>query len=160
MQRLPDSSPKETTALTHQLDGRLPVRFAKVAGGFLILLGLLLLAAAMTSFLSLANIETKSASPGLGAAAFFGIPALLFLSVGIRLFLQRPNRHGSVLRPAVWFSLCALFGVIGLAGCAFSLTRSPMGYLDAGYGLLSSALLALLCYRTGVQAARRVKSAA
>jgi hypothetical protein len=160
MQRLSESTSNEATPLTRQLDGRLPVWPAKVAGGPLILLGLLLLAAAMTSLLSHAGMEAKSSGARFGAAAFFGMPALLFLSVGIRLLLQRPNRYGSVLGPVVWFSLCALFALLGLAGGAFHLTRSAVGYLDAGYGLISTALLALLCYRAGIQAARRVKSAA
>jgi hypothetical protein len=88
---------------------------------------------------------------GVGAAAFFvwtcykafslpgpvhiavfvliGVSALLAvfcLTVGWRLFMNRPNRHGSALGPLSWRVIGALFGLCGTAMLGFALLRWDM----------------------------------
>ena len=91
--------------------------------------------------------------------AGFAIIGMFCLSVGWRLFLDRPNRYGSILTPLSWRILGTLFGVAGAAFAGFIVAIAS----DAQASLLSSAgtslaalcLLSYFCFRVARQVATR-----
>lgn len=100
------------------------------------------------------RVKAGSQAAQFGAAAFFGFPAVLFLVAGTRLLFQRPNAYRSLLRPSIWYALCIAFALLTVVGGAFLLKIPSTKLLDAAIGMTGSALLALLCYGAGRQAAR------
>lgn len=51
----------------------------------------------------------------LAFLAVIGVLAAFFVCTGWRMAFNRPNRHGSLLTPALWFAIAALFLICGLA---------------------------------------------
>ena len=124
-----------------------------VAGGILLLFGVVLLGFAGWGFggLAWASIRLGTLPPG-GAFPWTVLACLLTIAVfatqvGFRLVWNRPNTHGSLLSPAVWATLAFVFVGIGLAS-SIAMVRSgreiPIG-LD--FGFLMFALPCLLVAR-------------
>jgi len=78
--------------------------------------------------------------------AAFAIISLFCLSVGWRLFFNRPNRYGSILDPISWRIVGTMFGLI-----AWFFTELIMARLDARAEVLAMfalwlALSCAVCY--------------
>ena len=148
--------PEKPTAVTRHLGRTVPGWLSGLLGAFLLIFAVLMAIAAITALIAAKDGKAGS----YGAAAFFGLPSVLLFAMGIRLVFQKPSSYQSVLRPLILYSLCAMFIFLGIAGCAFHLTRPTVSFIDAARGFISAALLALLCYWAGREAARKFKSAA
>ena len=88
------------------------------------------------------------------------ILTLFFVSTGLRLIFQLPNRHGSLFAPWVWF---VISGVLLATSVVFILAGIKQPLLDSIQGILSALLLSLLSYGAGShfrQKARERKRAA
>lgn len=93
--------------------------FAKIIGGVMLWIGV-----AFVVLLAWASYKVMivGRAPGFGALALLGVLAILaaFCSlVGWRLFLNRPNRFGSILTPRGWRVLAAMFGVLAIGFVVF-----------------------------------------
>jgi uncharacterized membrane protein YidH (DUF202 family) len=82
-----------------------------------------------------------------------------FVSVGWRLTSNRPNRHGSLLTPGLWFILAFLFLVCAVAAAGLLLSAGRFADLEvAGYALAFSVLAAMAGRRAmknhGIKAGR------
>jgi hypothetical protein len=95
----------------------------KIAGGVLLWFGVgaaALFAWSSYKALSLPGPVHIAVFALIGVA---GALAVFCIAVGWRLFLNRPNRHGSALGPVAWRILGALFGMAGAAMLGFALLR-------------------------------------
>lgn len=71
-----------------------------------------------------------------------GLLTAFFASVGWRLVLNRSNRHGSLLTPALWFAIALLFAICGLGIAGMVIAQGRFGDLLAPGCALAFALLA------------------
>lgn len=69
-----------------------------------------------------------------------------FLVAGVRLLLSRPNKHGSLFAPWVWFAVSGL--MLFLAGL-FAVRSWAQPSLADGRAIVSALLLALLAFGAG-----------
>lgn len=79
--------------------------------------------------------------------AIVGVLAALFLSVGLRMTLNRPNRYGSLLTPGLWFLIAALFLASSVAGACLMVAQGRFAILEASVSALLLAALAALAGR-------------
>jgi hypothetical protein len=87
--------------------------FAKIIGGVMLWIGVAFVALLIWASY---KIMMLNRSPDYWAFVLLGAFALLatFCSlVGWRLFLNQPNRYGSILSPVGWRVLAGVFGVLG-----------------------------------------------
>ena len=84
--------------------------------------------------------------------------ALFCLSVGYRLFLNRPNRYGSILGPMSWRIVGGFFGLIavGLASVAlFTEAYSNQAPAEVWSSILFGGAFSYWCFRIAGKAGRR-----
>lgn len=117
----------------------------------------LLIGGLLDLFFAFAAIRLLSADGTADAAAliFFtvvGVIAAFFTSAGWRLTFNRPNQHGSLLTPALWFVIAGLFLAGGLVMASLLAAQGRFIDLDAAAGALAFALLSALA---GRRAARK-----
>lgn len=127
----------------------------KLAGGVLAWFGV------GAAFLFFWMLYKALSLPGRAHAAVYGmlgLSALLAcfcLTVGWRLYLNRPNRHGSSLGPAGWQVLGALFGLAGVAMLGFAVLL-PYATLEVrSLTAISGAGCLLFCFWSFRLARRR-----
>jgi len=111
--------------------------FAKVIGGVMIWIGVAFVALLVWASY---KVVTLDRAPEFGAVLLLGALAILaaFCSlIGWRLFLNRPNRFGSILTPLGWRILGAMFGVFAAAFLIFWVVLLRDG---ASTGLLVTAV--------------------
>jgi hypothetical protein len=125
--------------------------YARLTGASAIILGGALVWAGCYVLL---DAEQKlRAIVGLLVLAGLGLPCI---AVGLRLAFNRPNKYGSLLAPAAWFSTAFLFGA---AGVALSISMlMARDYTGALAGVIPG-LVALACYSAGSNAKTKVKDA-
>ena len=70
----------------------------------------------------------------------------LFAVAGIRLFLGKRNRYGSLFAPWVWFTIS---GTMLFAAAVFAVFSVSAPTFAAAQGIASALLLALLAYGAG-----------
>ena len=132
---------------------------AKLVGGVMLWIGVA--AIALLAFFSYKALALKPVPLG----AFVVLAVLLalgafFLVVGWRLFLNRPNRYGSILGPAGWRVLGAvLFILLALAACGLLIfmRSAEFDYAAACALLVSIGVFSALCFWC-FRLARRVKT--
>lgn len=123
----------------------------RVIGAVALLLGLALSGLVLSGAVKLLT----QAGAGMAIHIFIAVVAVLaafFISVGWRMTFNRPNRHGSLLTPGLWYVISALF-----IACAMW-----MGYLVVAEGRSvdphaqgSTLALGVLAGMAGWRAARR-----
>ena len=100
--------------IVESAERRVNAIFAKVIGGVMLWFGVaFVLLLVWASY----KIVLLDRAPDYWAFALLGVFALLatFCSlVGWRLFLNQPNRYGSILSPVGWRILAGVFGVLGI----------------------------------------------
>lgn len=104
-----------------------PRWLVKVAGGVLAWFGV---AAAAFSIWGAYKALTLPGPVHIAVFALIGASAMLAvfcLTVGWRLYLNRPNRHGSALGPSSWRIIGTLFGLCGAAMLGFAALRIAAG---------------------------------
>lgn len=118
----------------------------KLAGGVLAWFGV------GAAFLFFWMVYKALSLPGPVHAAVYGmlglsaLLAFFCLTVGWRLYLNRPNRHGSSLGPTGWRVLGALFGLAGVAMLGFA-ALLPYATVDVrSLTALSGAGCLVFCY--------------
>lgn len=83
--------------------------------------------------------------------------ALFCVSVGYRLFFNRPNRYGSILGPIGWRIVSGFFGLtaVGLASAAlFTDAYTNRTSIDVLSPILFSGVFSYWCFRIGERASR------
>jgi hypothetical protein len=76
-------------------------------------------------------------------------------TIGYRMALNRPNRHGSILPPFAWAALAAVFGALGvfMGAMVFVYTSNAGGGI---LGAMGSFAFARLCWKARTSAAAKV----
>ena len=106
--------------------------FAKVIGGVMLWIGVAFLGLLVWAVFKLMLLDRR---PEFGALALLGVFAVVgaFCAlVGWRLFLNRPNRFGSILGPVGWRILGGVFGFSALAFIVFAVALLRDGSLSQG----------------------------
>ncbi len=124
--------------------------FARIIGIAALVIGMV--ASALTVWTAYRAMLLEHPSSGLFAfIGLFAAVAGFFLYVGWRLGVNRPNRHGSILGPAGWRVLGALFTLTGVGLFAAFLTSSRAITLElveaAAIPVVSCGVFAYLCFR-------------
>jgi hypothetical protein len=88
----------------------------------------------------------------IGASALL---AVFCITVGWRLFMNRPNRHGSALGPLSWRILGSLFGLAGLAMLGFAVLGRDMPADITSIAVFSGGGTLFFAYWCFMLAARR-----
>ena len=128
----------------------------RVVGIASCLLGSLLFAA--TCFL-LQEMITKSTRISLApylVLLVVGASAAFLLTAGIRLLFLRPNKHGALFGPSVWFVISAVMLCLA-AFIAFTISAANIG--AGGQALTSALLFALLSFGAGMHLRSKARSA-
>jgi hypothetical protein len=136
---------------------RINAIFARIIGGVMLWIGVAFVGLfAWASY----KIMALNRAPDYRALVLLGLSALLatFCSVvGWRLFLNRPNRFGSILGPLGWHMLGGVFGVLGSASFVVSVVLLRAGtssdvLVMAVTSVASCAVFCHLCLRAARQA--------
>lgn len=93
--------------------------FAKIVGGVMLWIGVVFVGLFIWASYKIMSLNR---TPQLGAFLVLGAFAILavFCSmIGWRLFLNRPNRFGSLLSPLGWRILGIMFGILAVAFSTF-----------------------------------------
>jgi hypothetical protein len=134
---------------------------AKLVGGVLLWFGV---AAVGLFFWAIYKIASFGEMPDwkiyLLIAGFASI-GVFCVSVGWRLFLDRPNRYGSSLSPMSWRILGTMFGLLGAAFIALTFAFASDAQADFLSSIAASVaavcLLSYWCFRLARQLAMRVE---
>lgn len=138
---------------------RIAAIFAKIIGGVMLWTGVAFVGLfAWASY----KIMSLNRAPDDWAFVLLGLSAVLaaFCSlVGWRLFLNQPNRFGSILSPLGWHMLGGVFAVLGGASLVVSvvLLRGATSSDVLVMAVTSVASCALFC-RLSLHAARRAQA--
>ena len=79
---------------------------------------------------------------------------LFFVTAGLRLTFQLPNRQGALFAPWVWFAISA---VLLVTSAVFIVVGVKQSTFDTAQGLLSALLLSLLSYGAGSHFRRKAR---
>lgn len=101
-------APLSPTELQEKVNGW----YAKIIGGVLLWIGVIGVALEIWA-LQIVVAQPQNVAVYLIACGFCVVTAFS-LSVGWRLFLNRPNRYGSILGPIGWSILAFLFAAFGI----------------------------------------------
>jgi hypothetical protein len=141
------------------LERRVNRWLAKVVGGVLLWFGV---AAVGLFFWAIYKIASFGEMPPWKIyllIAGLAITGIFCLSVGWRLFLDRPNRYGSSLTPMSWRILGTMFGLLGAAFIAFTWAfasdAQPDFLSSIAASVASVCLLSYCCFRLARQLAMR-----
>jgi hypothetical protein len=116
----------------------------RAIGAVTLFLGITLAVLLAFSAFKLAASGGATLTPALVFCAVIGTLSAFFVSVGARMSFNRPNRHGSLLTPGLWFVIAALFFACAVfTACTLVATRQFAKLEVAGYGLALAALAAM-----------------
>jgi hypothetical protein len=127
--------------LANQVGGLWTQRAVGVAA---LLVGLALAALFVSGVFMLASQRSAGVAFALIFLAVIGALAAFFVTVGWRMALNRPNRHGSLLTPGLWFFVAVVFLILALTIASFSVAQRRFTDLDTALGALMFAVLAVL----------------
>jgi hypothetical protein len=124
--------------------GSVPSLLARIVGFVLSFIGAALAALAVW-LAAKQHFAALLTSFGVVLGVIALIAAFCF-TVGCRLMLYRPNRHGSLVSPIVWTLLAVVFASLGIVMGAATLA-SGRKFGDAVLGIVCSFALAGLCWK-------------
>jgi len=140
--------PNLSTPLATQLGGLV---IQRVIGAVALLLGLALSGLVLSGAVKLLT----QAGAGTTIHIFIAVVAVLaafFISVGWRMTFNRPNRHGSLLTPGLWYVISALFIACAMWMGYLVVAKGQSLDLEAHGGALAFGVLAAMA---GWRAARK-----
>lgn len=106
-----------------------------------LLLGIMLGAVFAAGAFKLVARGATMQAPVLIVGAVIGLLAAFLVSAGGRMTFNRPNRHGSLLTPALWFAIAALFFTCAVFIASTLLATRQFAKLEvAGYAFAFAAL--------------------
>ncbi|WP_457325597.1 hypothetical protein [Roseateles sp. P5_E11] len=113
----------------------------RAIGAVTLFLGLTLAVLLAFSTFTLVARGGATLTPALIFCAVIGTLSAFFVSVGVRMSFNRPNRHGSLLTPALWFAIAALFFTCAVFIASTLLATRQFAKLEvAGYAFAFAAL--------------------
>jgi len=125
---------------------RLDSWIGKAAGALLLAFGL---TASAILVLGTYRIVSSADSSEIATAVFVAslmAVAVFCLAVGYRLFLNRPNKYGSILTPLGWNALGAVFALLAIVGGTAVL---HFGQYTAIAGPALTGVFAVCCFYAG-----------
>jgi hypothetical protein len=132
---------------------------AKILGGVTLWIGLAFVALLLWMLYKIASPNVRIEVWVVILLGVVAAIALFCLVVGYRLFLNRPNRYGSILGPMSWRIVGGFFGLIavGLASAAF-FTDAYMNHpsVEVFASILFSGAFSYWCFRIGRRASDRI----
>ncbi|WP_457354644.1 hypothetical protein [Roseateles sp. P5_D6] len=128
----------------------------RAIGAVTLFLGLTLAVLLAFSTFTLVARGGATLTPALIFCAVIGTLSAFFVSVGVRMSFNRPNRHGSLLTPGLWFVIAALFFACAVFVVGTLVATRQFAKLEvAGYALA----LAVLAVMAGRRAMKKRDSA-
>lgn len=123
---------------------RVDAIFAKVIGGVLLWVGVAFSGLFVWAAHAVVILGRPLNAFALVMLGVFAVVATFSVLVGWRLFLNRPNRYGSILSPTSWRVLGTMFGAMGAAGLIISVVLLRDG-LSSDEALISGIAAAVFC---------------
>jgi len=155
--------PREIQAAERQVAGVL----SKVIGGVMLWIGVAFIFLFVWAAYKLAQLDHVADFWAFVLLGVFALIATFSSLVGWRMFLNRPNRYGSILSPLGWRVLAGVFGVsgVGVLAASVALLRNDDSSTFVIAAVTSIAFCAIFCHlclmaaRHALANAKQVKGA-
>lgn len=123
----------------------------RAVGVTAMLVGLALASLFVSGLFKLASLRSAGETFAFIFLAIIGVLTAFLVTVGWRITLNRPNRHGSLLPPELWFVIAFLFLILTLTTTGFSVAERRFTELETAIWALAFAALAVLAGRRAMK---------
>ena len=130
-----------------------PPMLVRACGFIMSAFGVALAAVGLWFLYRLWLLDRLAQPVGLAVVAVSGTIAVFCLLVGLRLYLNRPNRYGSLMTPTGWTILGSVFNLVAAAVGLIGVVSGAYALL---LGLPLAVVLGLMCFTN----ASRLRAAA
>jgi hypothetical protein len=131
---------------------------AKILGGVTLWIGVAFVALLLWMAYGIASPNVRIEVWVVVLMGIIAAIALFCLVVGYRLFLNRPNRYGSILGPTSWRIVGGFFGLVAVGLASAALFTNAYMYrpsLEVFSSIMFSAGFSYWCFRVGRRASDR-----